>query len=255
MRPISPVRFSTPTAAATFPADPAIRMVHLVIVTVSAALLLGAWLGLSGKFPLRLEGFLLGLAGGALLLSAVTELLQPAVEKSTLPWVLFSAFLGASVFSGIDYLIDERFSSDSGGSLLAAVTLDGIPENLALGVALISMEPMAAFPLAGSIFLSNLPEAAAGAREMKDADLSKARILATWGGAALVLSASAIIGHQCLRALPGASLANIGAFAGGAVIASLATEIFPKAFQKENHFSGIAAISGVLLTFLLQALH
>lgn len=38
------------------------------------------------------------------------------------------------VFVGVDLLVDRKLGAESGGGLLAAITLDGIPENLALGV-------------------------------------------------------------------------------------------------------------------------
>ncbi len=59
---------------------------------------------------------------------------------------------------------------------LAAITLDGIPENLALGVALIGAGPLQVASLSGSIFLSNLPEAAEGAQEMANGR-SKLKVL------------------------------------------------------------------------------
>jgi len=84
------------------------------------------------------------------------------------------------IFAVLDHLIKERSSGDIGGGLLAAITPDGIPENLALGVALISTGPLGAAALSGSILLSNLPEAAGGAREMTGGGRSKRAVLGLW---------------------------------------------------------------------------
>lgn len=82
-----------------------------------------------------------------------------------------------------------------GSGLLVAITLDGIPENLALGVALIGAGPLQVAVLSGSIFLSNLPEAAGGAKEMSKQGKSKVKVLALWSAIAALLSAAALSGN------------------------------------------------------------
>jgi ZIP family zinc transporter len=222
-----------------------------VVLVVSGALVAGAAWGIFGKLPDRLEGFLVALAGGALLLSVVSELIQPSIEKASSLHALMGVAAGAIVFAGADYLIDERWGGDSGGGLLAAITLDGIPENLALGVALIGATPMEVAALAGSILLSNLPEAAGGARDMAGDGRSRGKVFGLWVATALLLSAAAIAGNLLLEGVGEGPLAVIRCFAAGAVVASLATEVFPKAFKEDHHWAGIATALGVILAFLL----
>ena len=138
--------------------------------------------------------------------------------------------------------------------LLAAVTLDGVPENLALGVSLISGNVMQAAALAGSILLSNLPEAAGGAKQMKDEGSSTKKIMGTWIAAAVLLSIAALAGNLLLGGVPKAKLSLIDSFAAGAVIASLATELFPEAFKKTNLWSGISTAVGLVLALGLNQL-
>jgi ZIP family zinc transporter len=166
----------------------------LVVFVVSMSLIAGALWGLYGKLSKNTEGFLIALAGGALIVSAVLELIEPAMEDGDVLLPLLFVFIGALVFTGLDFYVKEKWSSKSGGAgLLAAITLDGLPENLALGVALISADPLAVAALSGSILLSNLPEAAGGAKEMKEDGRSKKTILILWTGTALLLSAAALI--------------------------------------------------------------
>ncbi|MDY6963947.1 MAG: zinc transporter, partial [Pseudomonadota bacterium] len=54
--------------------------VILVVVVTSAALIAGALWGAYGKLPDRLEGFLVALAGGALIVAIIEEMVNPAVE-------------------------------------------------------------------------------------------------------------------------------------------------------------------------------
>ncbi|WP_299185689.1 zinc transporter [uncultured Psychrobacter sp.] len=229
-------------------------LVFAVIIVVSGALIVGALWGLYGRLPSWLEGNLLAVAGGALTISVVIELLQPAVTDSGV-WITAAfTLLGAIVFTGIDYLIDEKLNSEGGGGLLAAITLDGVPENLALGVSLLSGNVMQVAALAGSILLSNLPEAAGGAKEMRKNGKSNKKVLMLWIGAAVLLSLAAILGKVLLKGVDEEIISAIDCFAAGAVIASLATEVFPTAFKRGNHWAGISASVGLILALALNQL-
>ncbi len=226
----------------------------LVVLIVSGALVAGAALGIYGGLSDRVEGFLVAVAGGALLVSAVLELIEPATGEAPVWSVLLVVLVGAAVFSGLDYLVDERWGSDNGGGLLAAITLDGVPENLALGVALISAGPLQVAALSGSILLSNLPEAAGGAKAMASGGRSRRSVLGLWTATALLLSVAALVGNLLLGGAPGELLALLKAFAGGAVVASLATEVFPKAFRQDSYVAGVATAVGVVLAVGLDQL-
>jgi len=228
-------------------------MTIIVVCVVSGALLLGAAWGVFWSLPKKLEGFLIAVAGGALIVSAMSELIEPALMDISLMSVTLSVGAGACIFTLVAWFIKRKFGDDSGGSLLASVTLDGIPENLALGVALIGAGPMQVAALAGSIFLSNLPEAAGGAREMVE-NQSKRRVFLLWGATAVLLSAAAIAGNLLMSDVGPEYLAAIRCFAAGAVIASLATAVFPKAYREDNYIAGIATALGLLLALALGEL-
>lgn len=229
-------------------------MTLIVVAVVSGALIAGAVWGIWGNLGDKTEGFLVALAGGALLLSVTSELIEPSIEKSSVFHAMLGVAIGALVFIGADYLVDRKWGSDSGGGLLASITLDGIPENLALGVALIGAGPMEVAALAGSILLSNLPEAAGGAKNMASGDHSKMKVLGLWIATAALLSAAAIAGNMLLAGASNETLAVIRCVAAGAVVASLATEVFPQAYRQDRHLAGIATAIGVILAFVLGSL-
>ncbi len=54
--------------------------------------------------------------------------------------------------------------------------------------------------------------------------------------------------------MPDVALALIRCVAGGAVTASLATEVFPKAFKEDHYMTGIATALGVMLAIALGQL-
>ncbi len=225
----------------------------VVIVVVSAALVAGAAWGIYGTLPTKLEGFIVAMAGGALMVSAVLELIDPATKDAPLWAVAACVLLGAGAFVVLDRLVKRKLGSNSGGGLLAAITLDGIPENLALGVALIGAGPLQVASLSGSIFLSNLPEAAGGAKQMAN-DRSKPKVLGLWAATAVLLSAAALAGNLLLAGVAPAALALIRCVAGGAVVASLGTEVFPKAFKEVSYTTGIATALGLVLAVVLSQL-
>lgn len=225
-----------------------------VVLVVSGALLLGAAWGIYGSISEAVEGAAVALAGGALMVSAVLELVEPATEQAPTWAALSLVLVGAAVFTGLDYLIKKKWGGDSGGGLLAAITLDGIPENLALGVALIGAGPLQVAALSGSIFLSNLPEAAGGAKEMAEDGTSNGKVFGLWALTALILSAASLAGYYLLGGVAESVLALIRCFAGGAVTASLATEVFPKAFRKDSYWAGIATAIGLVLAIFLDQL-
>ncbi len=225
-----------------------------VIAVVSGSLVVGALWGIYGRLPDRAEGLIVAVAGGALLISAVLELIEPSSKVAPFWAVSALVLLGATTFAALDHLIKRRWGSDSGGGLLAAITLDGIPENLALGVALISTGPLGAAALSGSILLSNLPEAAGGAREMSGGGRSNRAVVAVWTATAVLLTAAALVGNVLLGGASESTLGLIRSFAGGAVVGSLAIEIFPKAFKESGYYTGVAVAVGLVLALFLDTL-
>ena len=83
---------------------------------------------------------------------------------------------------------------------------------------------------------------------------SKAKIFALWAGTAALLSAAAITGNVLLEGASESQLGAIRCFAAGAVIASLANEVFPQAFKEDDYWAGIATAIGAVLAFLLGSL-
>jgi ZIP family zinc transporter len=229
-------------------------LTFMVIVVVSAALIAGAVWGTTLPFPKPMEGFLIALAGGALIVSAMLELIGPATEQVSTIIVCMAVLTGAAAFSLLDQLVNRTWGGSSGAGLLTAITLDGVPENLALGVALIGADPVTVAALAGSILLSNLPEAAGGARQMSSDGNPTRTVLLLWTATAALLSAAALVGNLLLAGVSDELLAVIRAFAGGAVVASLGTEVFPTAFREESYVTGVATAIGVALALLLDQL-
>ena len=143
-----------------------------------------------------------------------------------------------------------RLGSDSGGGLLAAITLDGIPENAALGVSLVEESSIS---LLVAIFVSNVPEALAGAAAMRESGRSPASIVGMWTVAALLLTVAVVVGRVALGSAGPSVLAALLAFAGGAVLAALADTLMPEAFERGRPWYAFATAAGFFLSFLLAS--
>ena len=230
-------------------------MTVVVVVAITAfALVAGAAWGAFGHLPPRVEGFIVSAAGGALIVSLMDELIRPATEVLPIWAVCASVAAGSLAFTGADTWLDRRLAGAGGLGLLLAVTFDGVPENLALGTALIGSGPLQVAALAGSIFLSNLPEAAGGARQMRKDGYRRRNIVLIWTAVAILLSAAAIGGYAFLDTAPRGTTDAIRCVAAGAVLSSLATEVFPKADDEEHNVTGIAVATGLILALLLSSL-
>jgi len=226
----------------------------LVVAVVSAALIIGAVWGLYLPLPRPLEGFLIALAGGALIVSVMEELIRPALQNLSFTLVALTVALGAGAFTAADRWLETPTEESEGMGLLLAITFDGVPENLALGVALIGTSGLEVAALAGSILLSNLPEAAGGASGMSKGGMSRRRILLLWTATAALLAGAAILGNLALADVSEGWLSAIRCFAAGAVTASLATEVFPKAFREDHFGTGIAIAAGLIVALGLSQL-
>lgn len=230
----------------------------LYAVIASSALPLGAWIGLRSRPSKRVTAALLAFASGALITAVAFELFDAAFRHGG-AWRAGSAFfLGASAFIAADVWLerhtDRRRTTRSalGFALLAAVTLDGLPENVAMGVSLVEGSGAA---LLVAIFVSNLPEATVGAQKMLGGGLSEGRIMLIWSGTALALTIAVLIGYEAFSGLDKTALAFPLGFAAGAVLASLADTLMPEAFAEAKgnpHIAYFTAL-GFLLSFLVSS--
>lgn len=236
----------------------------------SSALLLGGVLGAFWRAPHRLTGILLAFASGTLISALAFELFPYAVATGGRTRSALGLLLGAGAFVALNQWVDRRVAAvdrtagASAGSwaarrreartvglaLLIAVTLDGVPENLALGVAL---DSDAGLPLLAAIFASNFPEALVGANAMQRGGKRRTDIVWIWLGTTVLLTATVVLG-RFLGQLPDTALALMASFAGGAVLASLADTLMPEAFERGQPWNAFATCAGFLLSFLLAEL-
>lgn len=222
----------------------------LYAVGASLPLGVGALVGVRWEPPRRLVAAVLAFAAGALIISATFELFEPAYEDGG-PWRSGVAFaLGALVFVAADTWLDRRTAGSTAGfALLAGVTLDGIPENTALGV---SLNDSASIALLVAVFASNFPEALAGARVMSSRGLSSKYVVMLWWAATALLALAVVAGRYLFAGASPTALSYPLAFAGGAVLASLIATLAPEAFKDGGPTVALASAAGFVTGYLLS---
>ncbi|MBM3667902.1 MAG: zinc permease [Actinobacteria bacterium] len=223
----------------------------------SSALVIGAAIGIWRPPSKRITAGLLAFASGALITAVAFELFEDAFDHGGALAAGGAFIAGALAFIAVDTPLERRKERSLGEgdavglALLAAVTLDGIPENLAMGVSLVENSNPA---LLVAIFASNLPEAIVGATKMRNANSHPpARIMLIWVVTAILLAIAVVIGYGALEGVSGETLALPLGFAAGAVLASLSDTLMPQAFEEADHNPAIALATalGFLLSFLI----
>ena len=253
-------------------------------VVASSALIVGALIGVRFELPKRLLAILLSFAAGALITALSFELFEDAYQQGGIVRAALGLLLGAVVFTALSALLDrlaqpgtqaipaDEFRGSpkldtnaaasekapsaastrgaAGMALLAAVTLDGVPENIALGVAL--GEGTGGLALLAAIFVSNLPEALVGASSMRSQGRSGGSIIGLWAICAVLLVAAVVLGAGPLSGTDPETISLPLAFAAGAVIASLADTLMPEAYEHGGPAVALSTAAGFVLSFVLS---
>jgi len=235
-------------------------------LTASSALVIGAVVGSLWKPPKLVTAVLLAFASGALISALAFELFEEAFHLGGAVRSGLGLLAGAAAFVIADSALDRYVTGHSGPgqrevahagasggvglALLAAVTLDGVPENLALGV---SLAGGVSLTLLIAIFFSNLPESLVGAVAMREGGQSTRSVIATWTACAVLLTVAVVLGRVVAAGLSDSVLAVALSFAGGAVIASLADTLMPEAFEHGRPLNAFATAAGFFLSYVLAA--
>ena len=243
----------------------------------SSALVAGGLLGSFWRPSSLVTGGMLAFASGTLISALAFELFPEAVELGGLRASGWGLLAGAATFVVINAWLDRRVAQPEevegppagarpgrrekvavarqgvGLALLAAVTLDGVPENLALGVSLAGEQAVGGGSLAllVAIFASNFPEAMVGAVAMRDQGRPVGYAVGLWGATAALLTLAVVVGRQALATAEPEALAFPLAFAGGAVLASLADTLMPEAFERGRPVNAFATAAGFFVSFAL----
>lgn len=214
----------------------------------AAPLLVGAVLAMLRKWPPRLLGIVLGFGAGALIASIAFELWEDGLDLAGPLPVVIGLAVGALAYYCADRIVERRASSSkgAGGPLAVGALLDGIPEQLVLGIGLASGEGVS-LALVIAIVVSNLPESIGSAADLLDGGMRRSRVLWLWVGVAVVCTIATIAGFALADAVGPEFRAGASGFAAGALLVMLVDSMVPDAQSKAKESTGLATVLGFAL--------
>lgn len=220
-------------------------------IGTAVPLVIGAAIGLRWKLPPRVLAAMMAFGAGTLIAAASNELFEPAFAEVGILLAGGALLGGAVVYVVADHLLQSRLGANAlGWALLLGVVLDGVPENLALGVTLDA--GAGGLVLLVAIAIGNLPEAVSGAARMREQyQMHRLRVFVLWTVTAAVLVVVTVAGAALGGTVSTATIAIIQAFAGGATLAVLADSLLPEAYREGGWWIGVATALGFLVAFAL----
>jgi ZIP family zinc transporter len=217
----------------------------------ASSLVIGAGLALLRPWPRRTLGLLLGFGAGTLLSAVAYELVQDALDEDVGPWLALGLGVGAIAYFLGDRGIDE--GSEDGSALALGALLDGIPEQLVLGISLATGGEVSV-ALIVAIFMSNLPEAIGSGTESLEAGRSRRDVLRLWIVVAVACVAATVVGYGALEDASAELAGTINGFAAGALLVMLVDTMIPDANRRAGDTTGLATALGFALAAAISAM-
>jgi ZIP family zinc transporter len=209
----------------------------------ASSLVIGALLGLAHPWPRRLVGLVLGFGAGALISAVSFELFGEGVRLAGALPVAIGLGIGAMTY----FVASGRVASMGGGAALAlGAFLDGIPEQMVLGIGLAAGQSVSAGLLA-AIFVSNLPEAIGGATDMSRQMHTRKQVILNWLWIAGFCAGATVVGYLAADNVSDELQGAINGFAAGALIVMLVDSMIPEATEQAGRTTGLVTTLGFAL--------
>jgi ZIP family zinc transporter len=211
----------------------------------ASSLVIGALLGTVRPWPGRLVGLVLAFGAGALISAVSFDLAQEGIRLGD-PGVMAAGLgVGAITYFGLNRRVARRGGGDdnAGSALALGAFLDGLPEQLVLGIGIAGGEGVSVGLLV-AIFVSNLPEAIGSSTEMRAAGTTPSAIRRLWVLVAVICAAATVAGYAVADNVSGNANAVVDGFAAGALLVMLVDSMIPEAVRKGGDVSGLVTVLG-----------
>jgi zinc transporter, ZIP family len=206
----------------------------------ASSLVIGAAIGLAHPWQHRLVGLVLGFGAGALISAVSFELFGEGVRLAGALPVAIGLAVGALTY----FVASGRVASMGGGAALAlGAFLDGIPEQLVLGIGLAGGQSVSAGLLA-AIFVSNLPESIGGATDMRRQMHTDKQVMLNWLWIAGFCALATVIGYAVADVASDELQGGVNGFAAGALIVMLVDTMIPEATEQAGRTTGLVTTLG-----------
>lgn len=228
----------------------------------ASTLILGAALAIARPWSRRAIGLVTAFGVGALVSAVTLDLTTEAFELAGQVPVALGLAIGAAVFTAGSWALHRggkaRHRKRSGGQqagagaldIVLGTVLDGVPESLVIGIALLEGGAVGVSFLA-AVAISNLPEALSATSGLLKSGWTRGAILRLWLAVAAISALAAALGFVGLESAPAELTATIQAFAAGAILAMLVDTMAPEAYEEAGPAVGMATVFGYATAALL----
>ncbi len=219
----------------------------------ASSLVIGALLSFARRWSRHQLGAVLAFGAGALISAVSFELAEEGLAEGGPVVTGIGLGAGALAYFLLDRLIERRSPGEGGTGLALGAFLDGIPEQLVLGINLAAGGGVGVSLLL-AIFVSNLPESMGSAQEMSESGTSRGTILRLWLAVAAVCTVATAVGYLAADAASSEARAAIDGFAAGALLVMLIDSMIPEAREDAGSPAGLATVLGFALAAALSNL-
>lgn len=206
---------------------------------------------------------------GVLIGAATFELVGESVRKGGLEPTSIGFFAGAVVFTVFDWYVSKKgganrkrsdgrssdVSGDKAGGLgiFIGTVIDAVPESIMIGASLITGAGVSML-LVIAIFISNIPEGLSSTVGLKNGGYSRTKILGLWAVVLLISALASLGGYLFMENAGEYATAIIASFAGGGIMAMIASTMLPEAYDEGGPVIGLMAALGLLASLILDHL-
>jgi ZIP family zinc transporter len=222
-------------------------------------LILGALLGIVRKWPDRAVGAVLAFGAGALISAVSFDLAEEGVRLGGADSVAIGLAVGAATYFVADRFVDRLSKPQTGTSagdgtpLALGAFLDGIPEQMVLGIGLATGGGVSVGLLA-AIFISNLPEAVGSATEMRAGGRTPRFVMWLWVLVAIICTLATVAGYGIADNASSDFQATVNGFAAGALLVMLIDSMIPDATQQAGKVAGLLTVFGFAVAAALSGI-
>ena len=208
----------------------------------ASSLVIGALLGVVRSWPAEPIGLVLAFGAGALISAVSFDLAQEGAQIGSPGTMATGLGLGAITYFALDRAL-EKGTGGAGVGLALGAFLDGIPEQLVLGIGL-AVEDGVGVGLLAAIFVSNLPEAIGSATDSRAAGRGRRQIVRLWVAVAIICTLATVAGYGLADSVSDDVKAAIDGFAAGALLVMLIDSMIPEAARKGGRVAGLVTVLG-----------
>jgi zinc transporter, ZIP family len=217
----------------------------------ASSLVVGALLGLARAWPERLVGLVLAFGAGALISAVSFDLVQEAGAIGGRGAVGIGLATGALIYYVAARAVERGSGETTGPALALGAFLDGIPEQMVLGLGLAAGSGVGV-GLLTAIFISNLPEAIGSASAMRTAGKHPAAVRRMWILIAIGCTLATVLGYGLADVTGGDLQAAVDGFAAGALLVMLIDSMIPDASAKAGRAGGLVTVLGFAVAAALS---